>query len=126
MNDGRLRFTPLSAFFIVVFAAIHFVFGYILVFAWMRFWSWLPAAIVGRVLVNIWWFPGQQLLQLHHADNPASGLAFAIATSFLWGVVVFVLWKARQGQYLRFSLRTLLAVATLIAVLLGTIAWLEK
>jgi hypothetical protein len=124
VNDATLQLTPFSVLFIIVFAVIHFVIGCALVFAWLD--SWPPLAAYGRVLVNIWWFPGQQLIQLHHSEKFASNLALPIANSLLWGAAVFVIWKARKGQYLRFSLRTLLIAATVIAALLGAFMWLEK
>ena len=92
----------------------------------MKFWSWQIVAIVGLILVNIWWFPAHQLYQLHHSDNTALKFAYPITTSLVWGSVVFVIWKARQGQYVRFSVRNLLIATTLVAVVLGLIVWSSR
>ena len=81
--------------------------------------------MLGAVLVNIWWFPAYQIFPLLHLHDDISKLAFPICNSFLWGAIVFVIWKARQGQYYRFSLRTLLIATTLVAVVLGLIVWLR-
>ncbi len=126
VSDSYLRFRLSSAFVIVVFALIHFVAGCAFIFTWIKLGSWRIIAIPGRILVNIWWFPAQQLYQLHHSDDLVSRFAFPIADSLLWGAVVFVIWKARQGQYFRFSVRSLLIATTLVAVLLGAIVWLTK
>lgn len=125
LNDTTLRFTPLSALAVAAFAIVHFVVGFGLVCLWM-YSSWHPAATLGQILVNIWWFPGHQLFQLFHSDDPTLLFIFPIANSLLWGSVAFVIWKARKGEYFRFSLRTLLITATLMAATLGTIAWLRK
>jgi hypothetical protein len=119
ISGRNLRFTLSSAFVIAAFAVIHFVAGYALILAWMKFGSWQVVGILGRILVNVWWFPAQQIYQLHRSDDHISRFAFPVCNSLLWGAVVFVIWKARQGQYFRFSLRSLLIATTLIAVVLG-------
>ena len=125
-SDRNLRFTLPSAFAIAVFAAIHFIVGYALVFGWMKFRSWQMVGILGWILVNIWWFPAQQLYQLRNSDGHISRFVFPACNSLLWGAVVFVIWKARQGQFYRFSLRALLVATTLVALIMGTIVWLTK
>jgi hypothetical protein len=122
MNYVKLRSTLTSALVIAVLAVIHFVAGYALVFTWVKSRSSTIAALV-RILVNIWWFPAQQLYQLHPSGHPISTYALPIANSLLWATIVFVIWKARRGQYLRFSVRTLLIVMTLVAALLGLIVY---
>ena len=121
MNNRNPRFTRSDAFVITAFAIIHYVVG--LAFAWMTFWSWQIAVILGWILVSIWWFPVQQISQLHPPDDYISRFDFPVCNSLLWGAVVFVIWKARQGQYYRFSLRTLLITTTLVAVGLGLVVW---
>jgi hypothetical protein len=106
VDDRDLRFTLPDAFVIAVLAIIHFVVGYALIFAWMKFWSWQIVGVIGWILVNIWWFPAQQIYQLHHSDGHISRFALPACNSLLWGAVVSVIWKARQGQYYRFSLHT--------------------
>jgi uncharacterized membrane protein len=123
MYNRNPRFTLSDAFVITAFAIIHYVVG--LAFAWMTFWPWQIVSILGWILVNIWWFPVQQIYQLLHSDNYISRLVFPVCNSLLWGAVVFVIWKARQGQYYRFTLRTLLISTTLVSVVLGLIACIQ-
>jgi hypothetical protein len=126
VGENKLRFTLSSVIVIALFAIIHFVVGFELILTWVRFWSSPIVALLGRILVNVWWFPAQQLYQLHHRDDLAPRFVFPVANSLLWGMVVFVIWKARRGQYFRFSVRAMLIATTVIAVLLGTIGWLER
>ncbi len=126
VNDRDLRFTLSDALVIAIFAIIHFAVGYALIFAWMKFWSCQIVGIIGWILVNIWWFPAQQIYQIHHSGDHISRFALPACNSLLWGAVVFVIWKARQGQYYRFSLRTLLIATGVVAVILGTVVWLAK
>jgi uncharacterized membrane protein len=126
MNDRNPRFTLSAAFVIAAFSTIHFVVGYALIFAWMKFGSWQVVGILGRILVNVWWFPAQQIYQLHHSGEHISRFAFPVCNSLLWGAVMFVIWKARQRQYYSFSLRTLLIATTVVAVVLGMIVYATR
>ena len=109
-----------------VFAVAHFVPGCVLLAAW-EILRWRETPRLGEtlilILINIWWFPIWQINPFL-TPSPIVNYGLPISNSVLWGAIGFAVWKAKHAHHFKFGLRELLVATTVLALLLGVIAYL--